>query len=262
MVELANIIPGQKILDLACGTGLASYNASNATGPAGSVVGVDISSGMLAQAKAKLSSHQPQNVEFHMHSIADLDTLEALKGKTFDVILCVSALVLLDDPFSALKQWTTFLKPGGKLVVDSTHPRSQVRGMTFERVGKLLGLPMPYNRSWSISLASLTNAMEAAGLAIVHSSLMAQMDMDGKAEIESYMQYDPENLRVEHDYDVLDADGYFEGNVDYEYFSRLAGEGVRERAKVLFREEWERLADKNGKIHEVDCVFVGIGQKD
>ena len=53
MVELANPRAGERVLDLACGTGLVSYPASTAVGPSGEVIGVDISSGMLRQAEAK-----------------------------------------------------------------------------------------------------------------------------------------------------------------------------------------------------------------
>lgn len=53
MIELAELRPGETVLDLACGTGLATFSASVAVGPEGCVVGVDISKGMLAEAEAK-----------------------------------------------------------------------------------------------------------------------------------------------------------------------------------------------------------------
>lgn len=53
MVELAQLQPGENVLDLACGTGLVSFPASQVVGQSGSVVGIDISSGMLDQAKKR-----------------------------------------------------------------------------------------------------------------------------------------------------------------------------------------------------------------
>ena len=64
LVELAKVQPGEEVLDLACGTGLVTYPASDAVGASGSVVGVDISSGMLAQANAKLSNMSRKMLHF------------------------------------------------------------------------------------------------------------------------------------------------------------------------------------------------------
>ena len=49
LVRRAGLQPGDKVLDLACGTGLVSFLAAEKVGPAGSVIGVDISPGLLQQ---------------------------------------------------------------------------------------------------------------------------------------------------------------------------------------------------------------------
>src|ERR1700760_1203231 len=103
--------PGSHILDLACGTGLVSLEAARVVGPNGSVTGVDITDGMLAVAYESLEELKKEeipigNVQFFKHDITDLDSLESIKGKTFDGITCASALVLLDSPVEAIRLWT------------------------------------------------------------------------------------------------------------------------------------------------------------
>lgn len=263
MIELAALKPGEHVLDLACGTGLVTYIASIAVGPSGTVIGVDISSGMLAQAHAKLKNHQPENVKFFTHSITDLDSLDALKGKTFDVITCCSALVLLEHADDALKHWTTYLRPGGRLVVDAIPTQTMLSGIVLERVGKRLGVHIPYYRYWVESAQSLVDALKEAGLADVDIMTLALLNgasKDGKEGVDSY-RYDPDKPRVLHVYNAYDADGVFEGTVDGKHAANLVGEGVREKAKAVFREEWEKLADEDGKVVELDCSYVGIGRK-
>ena len=109
MVQLAALQPSDHVLDLASGTGLVTFAASMAVGTNGSVVGVDISSGMLDQARASLQNHHLKNISFYQHSITELDTLAALSGKKFDAIICASALVLLQDPGRAIMDWATYL---------------------------------------------------------------------------------------------------------------------------------------------------------
>ncbi|KAK4543127.1 hypothetical protein LTR36_005904 [Oleoguttula mirabilis] len=260
MVELAQLRPGEHVLDLACGTGLVSYPASSAVGPAGTVMGVDISSGMLAQAKAKWSSDAHNNVEFHQHSITGLDSLPELKGKRFDVIICASALVLLEHPAEALKQWVSYLEPGGRLITDVTHPQSQLPFIAFERVGHALGKPVPYYRTSFRGPNDLRFIMEAAGLQVADVDLVSQMDIDGKDDLQSYLQ-DSDNPRIERTFDVEDADAMFDQNIDTWPMTDLAVPGLKLQARKLFEEEWAKLADATGKIREVDGVFVGIGRK-
>ena len=187
VVELAKVQPGERVLDLACGTGLVTYPASIAVGASGSAVGVDISSGMLAQANAKLPKHGLKNITFYYHSITELDSLDAIKGQQFDVIICCSALVLLEDAAAALRQWTTYLKPGGRLVTDVTHPLNLSSGLVFERVGRRLQRPLPWYREPFQKPEDLRSIMEAAGLNPVEVIFLSIYDIEGTERLEDYI---------------------------------------------------------------------------
>ena len=262
MAELAKIQSGEQILDLACGTGLLSYDASNAVGPSGTVIGVDISSGMLAEAERKKTDHTTQNVSFYQHSITELDSLDAVKDKQFDLISCCSALVLLENAGQALKHWTTYLKPGGRLIVDATHPNNLITWLVFERVGKILQRPIPVYRLPFQKAEDLQSLMEDAGLHPVDVKLMSQQKIEGTEKLEDYIRPSVTDPKVQEEYDVADADHFFDIFIDTTPMKSLAGPpDVREKARELFKEEWAKSANVEGKVQWVDAIFVGRGWK-
>lgn len=259
MVELVGVKAGDHILDLACGTGLVSYAAAQAVGPKGSVTGLDVSSGMLAQAKSKKGSGH-ENVRLFQHSITDLDSLQDLRGKTFDIVICASALVLLQHPGEAIKQWAKYLKPGGQLITDVTHPESQISHITFERVGRALDLPLPWYRVPFQAPTDLSALLKAAGLDVIESRFISQTQIDGREDLEAYCS-DLERPRFVNIYTVGDASVMFDKHIHHWTVSGLADPQVQSEAREVFREEWVKLADTRGNIKEVDGVFVTIGRK-
>lgn len=107
LVELANLQPGQRVLDTATGTGMVAIAASPRVGCTGHVIGIDISTGMLEQAQHK--AKHLSNVEFQL---ADAEALP-FSANSFDVILCSSAFIWMTDLQGALRHWHQLLKPGG-----------------------------------------------------------------------------------------------------------------------------------------------------
>ncbi len=91
LIECAEIQRGQKILDIATGTGLVAIEAAQLVGRSGQVVGVDISPGMLNQAKRKISTAGLNNVELQ---VADAELLNFNE--------CASVLSLSDTGLSEL----------------------------------------------------------------------------------------------------------------------------------------------------------------
>lgn len=259
MVELIQPKPGEHVLDLACGTGLVSYPALIAVGSAGSVIGVDISSGMLAQAEAKKYQHALRNAAFYQHSITDLDNLDILKGKQFDIITCCSALVLLEHPTQALKHWVPFLKPGGRLIVDVTHPQNLTSGVIFEKVGQILGRPLPWYRLAFQKPDDLREVMEAAGLRNVDIKFMSQLG-EGSDKLEDYIRPSFDEPKVFREFEISDADQIFDSMIDAAPMKSLASPyKVRDAARAAFKDEWAEAANSNGKVQEIDGIFIGIG---
>ncbi len=109
LVELAKLQKGQKVLDIATGTGIVAIASAKIVGNEGKVIGVDISSGMLQQAQTKIDAEGLLNIELVE---ADADYLN-FADNSFDIILCSSAIVYLTDLPAVLQSWYRFLKPGG-----------------------------------------------------------------------------------------------------------------------------------------------------
>lgn len=109
LVELAKLQTGQKVLDIATGTGIVAIASAKIVGSTGKVVGVDISSGMLQQAQAKIDVECLQNIELIE---ADADYLN-FADNSFDAVLCSSAIVYLTELPAALRSFYRFLKPDG-----------------------------------------------------------------------------------------------------------------------------------------------------
>lgn len=109
LVEIAKLQTGQKVLDIATGTGIVAIASAKIVGSAGKVIGVDISSGMLKQAQSKIAAEGLQNIELVE---ADADFLN-FPDNSFDAILCSSALAYLTDIPAALRSWYRFLRSSG-----------------------------------------------------------------------------------------------------------------------------------------------------
>lgn len=109
LVELANLESGQKVLDIATGTGIVAIASAKIVGSTGKVIGVDISSGMLKRSQNKIDAEGLPNIELIEADAEDLN----FAANSFDAILCSSAIGYLTDIPAALRSWYRFLKPEG-----------------------------------------------------------------------------------------------------------------------------------------------------
>src|SRR4029453_1397591 len=84
-VEHARLRPGDRVLDVACGSGASALPAAEQVGPSGRVLGVDVSERLLALARAKAEQAGLDNVEFRLGDMRDLE----LPAASFDAVLLV-----------------------------------------------------------------------------------------------------------------------------------------------------------------------------
>lgn len=108
VVEMADVSPGQSVLDVACGTGIVARTAAERVGAAGRVVGVDLNQAMLTVAERVCPG-----VELHRGDVADLPFATG----TFDAALCQMAMMFFPDRPAALREMGRVVEPGGTVVV-------------------------------------------------------------------------------------------------------------------------------------------------
>jgi ubiquinone/menaquinone biosynthesis C-methylase UbiE len=113
LLDSAALAPGERVLDLACGTGLVTLPAARAVGPTGQVMGVDIADRMVEALRQRAAESQlPQLTARRM----DAEQL-ALPNGSVDVVLCALGLMYLPDPEQALREVNRVLRPGGRAVL-------------------------------------------------------------------------------------------------------------------------------------------------
>lgn len=113
LLASAALQPGERVLDVACGTGVltrAAWLSVAGCGGGGEVIGTDLSEQMLLQA-----SEQSPECRFVR---ADAQHLEdGLPGEPFDVVLCGLGLMYMPDPESALVSMVQRSRPDGRVIV-------------------------------------------------------------------------------------------------------------------------------------------------
>jgi ubiquinone/menaquinone biosynthesis C-methylase UbiE len=144
MLDLAGVGPGDRILDVAAGTGEQTLGAARRVGPTGSVLATDISASMLAVAADVVRQEGWSNVET---LVADAQRLD-LPPDSFDAAISRFGVMLIPAHQEALSAIRRALEPGGKLaaMVWSTAERNpffalplgilQARGLLPPQPGK------------------------------------------------------------------------------------------------------------------------------
>jgi SAM-dependent methyltransferase len=112
LLDLAGVEPGERVLDVACGTGIVARRAAVRVGAGGVVAGTDVNQGMLEVAAA-VAPDLPVRIEWHQ---ADATALPLPDG-AFDVVCCQQGLQFVPDPPLALREAWRVLAPDGRLVL-------------------------------------------------------------------------------------------------------------------------------------------------
>lgn len=108
VADAARLAPGQRVLDVACGTGALTIEAADRVGPDGRVVGLDPNAGMLAVARKKRPT-----IDWREGRAESLPSADA----SFDAVISQFGLMFFQDRGAAVREMWRVLRPGGRIAV-------------------------------------------------------------------------------------------------------------------------------------------------
>lgn len=113
LLALADLRPGERVLDVAAGTGLVTFPAAESVGTNGQVLATDLSEAMVQRLGRAAVVRGVAQIETRR---MDAEALQVADGR-FDAALCALGLMYFPDPVRALGEMRRVLRPGGRAVV-------------------------------------------------------------------------------------------------------------------------------------------------
>ena len=113
LIDLADLQPGHRVLETACGTGMVTEMAARAIGLEGALLATDLSEQMVAETGRRCRQEGLAKVESRPMSAEVLE----IEDDSFDRALCALGLMYMPDPRAALREMKRVLRPGGRVAV-------------------------------------------------------------------------------------------------------------------------------------------------
>lgn len=171
LIELAALKPGERVLDVACGTGIVARRAAARVASGGKVVGLDVNEGMLGVARSVSRDIHPP-IDWRRGDAVDMPFAD----ETFDVICCQQGLQFFEDRPAALGEMHRVLAPDGRLLLSVLRSTKHNPGWALlvealERyvgpdAGAIMRSPFP-----SLNADKLRDLFIGAGFRDVHISI-------------------------------------------------------------------------------------------
>jgi ubiquinone/menaquinone biosynthesis C-methylase UbiE len=133
LVRRAALRPGERVLDVACGTGVVARRAAQQVGDTGTVAGLDVNPGMLAVART--ATPPGMSIAWHEASAAAMPFPDA----SFDAVLCQMGLQFMPDQRAALREMRRALVPSGRLILNVPGPTPQLFTVMGEALARHVG---------------------------------------------------------------------------------------------------------------------------
>ena len=118
-VARLRLAPGERVLDVCCGSGASAIPEAETVGPTGSVIGVDLAENLLALARSKAENQGLTNIQFRTGDMTQLP----FDDGSFDVVVCVFGIFFVPDMEAALRELKRVLRIGGKVAITTWGPR-------------------------------------------------------------------------------------------------------------------------------------------
>ena len=114
LVDAAELSQGDRVVDLGCGRGAATFPAAAAVGPEGRVLAVDLAPRMIELLQADAAARGAEHIEARLADVQDVQ----LDGP-FDCVLAAFVLFFMTDPADALRRYHGLLRPDGRIAIST-----------------------------------------------------------------------------------------------------------------------------------------------
>ena len=155
---VADLHPGERVLDLGSGGGIDVLLSARRVGPTGRAFGLDMTDEMLALARANASEAKADNVEFLKGRIEEIP----LPADSIDVVISNCVINLAADKAAVFAEIARVLRPGGRMGVSDIVAEDTLSAADRAERGSLVGCI-----AGALSFAEYADGLEAAGLADV-----------------------------------------------------------------------------------------------
>lgn len=155
---VADLRPGERVLDLGSGGGIDVLLSARRVGPGGYVFGLDMTDEMLALARDNATAAEVSNVEFLKGQIEDIP----LPDESVEVVISNCVINLAADKTAVFREIARVLRPGGRLAVTDIVADDRLSPIEREERGSYVGCI-----AGALSLAEFESGLHAAGLADV-----------------------------------------------------------------------------------------------
>jgi ubiquinone/menaquinone biosynthesis C-methylase UbiE len=153
-VDRLGLRPGERVLDVPCGTGHSLIPAAQRVGPSGRAVGLDCADQMLAIARQKVRASRLGNAAVELGDMTAITAPEV----PYDVVICVLGIFFVQDMSSLLRSFYDLVRPGGGRVAVTVFGERFVdplREVFVEAVGQVapwLEVVQPWRRTEDASV--------------------------------------------------------------------------------------------------------------
>lgn len=155
LLTAARLQPGERVLDVACGTGVVARLAAERVGPSGAVSGLDVHPGMLAEARKE--TREGAGIRWYEASAESMP----LADESFEVVLCQMGLQFVTDKPAALREMHRVLAPGGRALINAPGPIPAPFEVLTQALAREIG---PKAAGFARTVFSLHDAGELEGL--------------------------------------------------------------------------------------------------
>jgi ubiquinone/menaquinone biosynthesis C-methylase UbiE len=187
LLEAARPAPGERVLDVATGPGEPALSLARLVGPAGSVLGVDLSEAMVEIARREAKARGLDHARFE---VMDAEALPLPEG-TFDLVTCRFGLQIVTDPAKAIAETWRVLRPGGRLVATVWGPGERCPAL-HAMVEPMLELAEPDETGYLPTPYEMGGEGELVGMlrdAGFHDARERRVEMTQRFEgVEAYVQ--------------------------------------------------------------------------